>query len=85
VTASAPSPGTTDGTAAAVASPTTAAFARAAFLHHLPVVLELLSRVSRAAFAFSRVSLAALLLVGTLEVRDLLLGERPVELLVELG
>src|SRR5512138_1898000 len=50
-----------------------------------PVLLELTFAVANAPLSLAIVSFAAALLGGALELRDLLRGERPVQLLLQLG
>ena len=50
-----------------------------------PVLLELTFAVANAPLSLAIVSLATALLGGALELRDLLLGERPVQLFLQLG
>lgn len=47
--------------------------------------LELLTRIADASLSFALLSFAPAFLVRTLELRDLLFGERSLELFLQLG
>ena len=51
----------------------------------LPVLLELTFAVANSPLSLAIVSFAAAFLGGAFELRDLLLGERPVQLLLQLA